>query len=211
MGRGHLIALEGVDGAGKTTQAMGLAAILARFGRRVLFTREPTYGPAGLRLREYLCGGQRHLSPAEELALFQTDRREHVEKTIQPALDRGWLVITDRYYYSSAAYQGALGLDPREILADSERFAPRPDLVVILTLPLDQAVARCLESRAEAPQVCEEPAYLEKVAAIYDTFQGSHLRRLDGAAPASQVQTKLLDLALKALVLPRQAGLVNNR
>ena len=203
MGRGHLIALEGVDGAGKSTQAMGLAAILARFGRRVLFTREPTYGPAGLKLRAYLCGGPRHLTPTEELALFQADRREHVASAIQPALDRGWVVITDRYYYSSAAYQGALGLDPGKILADSELFAPRPDLVAILTLPLDQAVARCLESRGGELQVSEDPAYLEKVAALYDTFQGSHLRRLDGAAPASEVQGELLDLALKALAPPR--------
>ena len=203
MGRGHLIALEGVDGAGKTTQAMGLAAILARFGRRVLFTREPTYGPAGLKLRAYLCGGSRHLTPTEELALFQADRREHVAATIQPALDKGWVVITDRYYYSSAAYQGALGLDPGKILADSELFAPRPDLVAILTLPLDQAVARCLESRGGELQVSEDPAYLEKVAALYDTFQGQHVRRLDGAAPASQVQGELLDWALKALAPPR--------
>jgi dTMP kinase len=207
MGRGHLIALEGVDGAGKTTQAMSLAAVLARFGRRVLFTREPTYGSAGLRLRAYLTGGQRNLAPAEELALFQRDRREHVEKTIRPALDKGWVVVTDRYYYSSAAYQGALGLDPQEILADSERFAPRPDLAVILTLPLDQALARCLEGRGEALQVSENSAYLEKVAAIYDTFRGPHLKRLDAAVSTSQVLGKLLDLSLDILAAPK-AGLI---
>lgn len=205
MGRGHLIALEGVDGAGKTTQAGSLAAILARFGRRVLFTREPTYGPAGQRLRAYLSGGQRHLAPAEELALFQSDRREHVEQTIRPALQQGWVVITDRYYYSSAAYQGALGLDPQAILADSERFAPRPDLVVILTLPLEQAVARCLEGRGESLQVSEVPAYLEKVAALYDAFHGPHLRRLDAASPASQVLGRLLDLTLQVLGPPKAA------
>jgi dTMP kinase len=199
MGRGYLIALEGVDGAGKTTQAMSLAAILARFGRRVLFTQEPTFGPAGLRLREYLAGGRRHLAPAEELALFQTDRREHVTKTIRPALEQGWVVITDRYYYSSAAYQGALGIDPREILADSESFAPRPDLVIILTLPLDLALGRRLEGKEEEAQVTEVPAYLEKVAAIYDTFQGQHLRRLDASGPASEVLQRLLDLSLEVM------------
>ena len=165
MGRGYLIALEGVDGAGKSTQAMSLAATLTRFGRRVLLTQEPTFGPVGLRLREYLAGGRRYLTPAEELDLFQSDRREHVAKTIRPALERGWTVITDRYYYSSAAYQGALGIDPAEILADSELFAPRPDLVVIFTLPLDQALTRRLEARGEDSQVSEVPAYLEKVAA----------------------------------------------
>jgi dTMP kinase len=200
MGRGFLIALEGVDGAGKTTQAGSLAAILASFGRRVLLTREPTNGSAGRQLRAYLAGGRRHLVPRDELALFQADRREHVEKTIRPALEQGWVVITDRYYYSSAAYQGALGLDPAEILAASEAFAPRPDLVVIFTLPLTLALARRLESRGGETQVSEVPAYLEKVADLYDTFEGPHLQRLDGSAPTSEVLGRLLNLTLDALV-----------
>lgn len=203
MGQGHLIALEGIDGAGKTTQAMGLAAVLARFGRRVLFTQEPTFGPAGQRLREYLAGGRRYLDPAEELALFQADRREHVNQTIEPALKQGWLVITDRYYYSSAAYQGALGLDPQEILAHSERFAPRPDLVVILTLPLDQALGRRREGQEEERQVTEVPAYLERVAAIYDTFRGSHLKHLDASGSTSEVLGRLLDLSLEIMSASR--------
>jgi dTMP kinase len=198
MRRGVLIALEGIDGTGKTTQAMGLAAALARMGRRVLFTREPTAGPAGLKLREYLAGQRRHLSAVEELALFQADRREHVEHTIRPALRRGWVVVTDRYYYSSAAYQGALGLDPAEILAASEAFAPRPDLVVILTLPLTLAQARRLEARGGATQVSEVPDYLAKVAAVYDTFGGPHLKRLDASEAPGQVLGRLLNLALEA-------------
>lgn len=199
MGRGCLIALEGVDGAGKSTQAMSLAATLARFGHQVLLTREPTFGPAGFRLREYLAGKHRYLSPAEELALFQSDCREHVEKTIRPALEKSWVVITDRYYYSSAAYQGALGLDPKKILADSEQFAPRPDLVVIFTLPLSLALARRLEARGEEPQVSEVPSYLEKVAAIYDTFQGPHLEHLDASDAAPQVLGRLIQLSLNVL------------
>ena len=199
MGRGVLIALEGVDGAGKTTQAISLAGALARLGRRVLLTREPTDGPAGRRLQVYLAGKRRHLTPVEELALFQADRREHVEKTIRPALQRGWVVITDRYYYSSVAYQGALGLDPEAILAESEAFAPRPDLVVIFTLPLPLALARRLEARNGAAQVSEVPAYLEKVAALYDTFRGPHLKRLDASAPPAQVSGRLLILAMDAL------------
>jgi len=193
-----LIALEGIDGTGKTTQAMGLATTLARVGRRVLFTREPTTGSAGLRLREYLAGKRRHLSASEELALFQADRREHVEQTIRPALRRGWVVVTDRYYYSSAAYQGALGLNPGEILAESEAFAPRPDLVVIFTLPLQLALARRLEARGGKVQVSEDQEYLAKVAALYDTFQGPHLKRLDASEPPTRVLGRLLNLALDA-------------
>jgi len=203
MGRGVLIALEGVDGAGKTTQALSLAATLARTGRLVLFTQEPTFGPAGRRLRDYLAGKQRHLTASEELDLFQADRREHVADTIRPALRRGWLVITDRYYYSSAAYQGALGLDPEAILAASEAFAPRPDLVVIFTLPLDMALTRRQEAHSGEVQVTEVPAYLEKVAAIYETFQGPHLVRLNAAAPTSEVLWRLLNLTLDALAAVR--------
>ncbi len=206
MGRGFLIALEGVDGAGKTTQARSLAATLARFGCRVLLTQEPSFGPAGRRLRDYLVGERRHLKPVEELALFQADRREHVEKTIRPALEQGWVVITDRYYYSSAAYQGALGLDPAEILAESEAFAPRPDLVVIFTLPPTLALTRRLEARGGETQVSEVPAYLKKVAAIYDTFGGKQVKRLDASASESEVLGRLLNLTLDAMVA---AGAIN--
>jgi dTMP kinase len=166
----------------------------------VLLTREPTNGPAGRRLRDYLVGEQRHLTPGEELALFQADRREHVEKTIRPALEQGWVVITDRYYYSSAAYQGALGLDPAEILAESEAFAPRPDLVVILTLPPTVALTRRLEARGGETQVSEVPAYLKKVAAIYDTFEGAEVKRLDASSPESEVLGRLLNLTLDAML-----------
>lgn len=200
MARGLLIALEGIDGAGKTTQAMLLAGTLARFGRRVLLTREPTSGAAGRRLLAYLAGDSRHLTAAEELALFQADRREHVEMTIRPALSRGWVVITDRYYYSSAAYQGALGLDPHDILAESEVFAPRPDLAIILSLPLSLALGRCLENRQDGPQLSEVPEYLERVATLYDTFQGPHLKRVQAGGPAAEVLGRLLDLTVEALM-----------
>jgi dTMP kinase len=109
------------------------------------------------------------------------------------------VVITDRYYYSSAAYQGALGLDPQSILAASEAFAPRPDLAVILTLPLPVALARRLEARGGKVQVSEEPAYLEKVAALYETFRGPHLTHLDATLPASQLLGRLCSLTLDAL------------
>jgi len=199
MGRGFFIVLEGVDGVGKTTQATLLAGALAKHGRRVLLTREPTKGETGQRLREYLAGTDRHLSPLEELELFQTDRREHVEKVIRPALERGWVVISDRFYYSSAAYQGALGLDPEEILAASEAFAPRPDLLVLLTLPVNLALARRLGARSGVLQVSENPAYLEKVAALYDTFAGPHIKRLDAARAAPEVLESLLTVVLGAL------------
>ena len=79
------------------------------------------------------------------------DRREHVDEVIEPALAEGKIVITDRYYYSSVAYQGALGLDPDRILAQNEVLAVRPDLTVIFTLPVAQALARLSGSPPTSP------------------------------------------------------------
>ncbi|MBM4274295.1 MAG: dTMP kinase [Deltaproteobacteria bacterium] len=194
-----LIALEGIDGAGKTTQARLLAAALEERGWPVVLTREPTEGPHGERLRRYLAGPTRHLSPEEELELFTADRRDHVREIIQPALAAGRTVVTDRYYYSSAAYQGALGLDPVRILEINEAFAPQPHLVFILTLPLDQALARLQEKRQSAPQVSEAPAYLAKVAALYDGFQGDHLHRVDASEPSDTVHARILETTLEFL------------
>jgi len=179
LARGVLIALEGVDGSGKTTQAGLLAAALEKLGREVLVTQEPTTGLIGQKLRQYLTGPSRSLSPTEELHLFIMDRREHVETLIEPALAEGKIVICDRYYYSTVAYQGALGLDPAEILAQNESFAPRPDLVFILTLPVPLAMKRLAGKGRKGRQLSESPHYLEWVAAIYSGLTGPHIRHVD--------------------------------
>jgi dTMP kinase len=199
MKRGFLIALEGVDGAGKTTQAGLLAAALEGRGHHVVLTREPSQGPAGVRLRRYLAGPRRDLPPAEELALFLADRREHVAQVIKPALAAGAVVISDRYYFSSVAYQGALGLDPAWVLAENEAFAPRPDLVLLLTLPLPLARTRRRQKRGDPRQLTEAPGYLEKVAALYATLKDPHLHRVEAAGPPEEVHARLLDLTLQSL------------
>ena len=155
MKRGFLIALEGVDGSGKTTQARLLAAALKDRGLKATLTREPTDGRQGEKLRRYLAGPARHLSAAAELALFTADRRDHVRQVISPGLAAGLIVISDRYYYSSVAYQGALGLDPGAILALNQAFAPPPDLVFILTLPISRAIARLSATPGRERQVSE--------------------------------------------------------
>jgi len=196
---GVLLALEGVDGSGKTTQAGLLAEALQRRGHQVVLTREPSSGPAGQRLRRYLAGPRRHLRPVAELALFIADRREHVARVIQPALNAGQVVITDRYYYSSVAYQGALGLNCDLILAANEAFAPRPQAVFILTLPPALALARLSRSRGRPRQVSEGRHCLERVAAIYASLAGPHIHHLDAASPPGTVHAALLALALKPL------------
>ena len=101
-----------------------LAQYLGHLGLPVILTREPTNGLIGQKIRQIITNGRQGLTPAAELDLFLADRREHVHKVIQPALAAGKIVITDRYYFSSMAYQGALGLDPRDILATPRGFCP---------------------------------------------------------------------------------------
>jgi dTMP kinase len=196
---GVLFALEGVDGCGKSTQAELLAASLVKAGQQVVLTREPTHGPAGQKLQRYLLGPSRHLSPAEELELFMEDRREHVAQIIRPSLARGKIVITDRYYYSSVAYQGALGLDPHDILAANEAFAPAPDLVFLLELPVKMALARLTRKRQGTRQVSESFSYLKQVAAIYASLKGPRFRRVEAARPTMEVHAIILEETRKVL------------
>lgn len=192
--RGFFLALEGLDGVGKTTQSKLLAQTLRNRGWKVVLTQEPTQGPYGRKLRQILQQGRRQLPPAEELALFMSDRREHVTQVILPALAAGDTVITDRYFYSSMAYQGALGLDPEDIRSQHETFAPIPDLVIILTLSLPQIIER-LTSRVHQPaDAFEQAEYLEKVGKIYAALSGPHLHHLTALGSAEEVQEHLLAL-----------------
>src|SRR5437762_903582 len=127
---GFLLVLEGIDGAGKSTQADMIEAALVQRGFSVLRTREPTDGKWGQKLRASATTGR--LPIAEELHAFYEDRKEHVTALIEPSLAAGKVVIVDRYYFSMAAYQGARGIDFREIIAKNEEFAPEPDLLVML-------------------------------------------------------------------------------
>ncbi len=138
--RGLFIVLEGIDGTGKSSQVRKLASYFSSLGREVVTSREPTDGPWGKKLRDSATLGR--LDPADELEYFLRDRREHVEQLIRPALAEGKVVILDRYYFSTMAYQGARGFDPHEIRKRNEEFAPQPDFLVILDLDVEIALQR---------------------------------------------------------------------
>ena len=184
--RGLFIVFEGVDGAGKTTQVRLLAERLQGAGYEVVCLKEPTEGPWGQKLRQLAQHGRQEIPPAMELEWFLQDRREDVENNIQPALARGQIVVLDRYYFSTIAYQGALQLNPEEIRVRNEAFAPPPDLVFLLHLPAAQGLQR-VKQRGTLSHF-ERLDYLERVAAIFAAMNFPYLRRIDAAAEPLTVQ-----------------------
>ncbi|WP_405506769.1 dTMP kinase [Streptomyces purpurascens] len=156
---GFFIALEGGDGAGKSTQAEALAEWIRGKGHEVVLTREPGATPVGKRLRSILLDvSSEGLSHRAEALLYAADRAEHIDTVVRPALERGAVVISDRYIDSSVAYQGAgRDLSPTEI-ARINRWATN-GLVPHLTVLLDVAPETARERFTEAPDRLEsEPA-----------------------------------------------------
>jgi len=187
--RGLLIVFEGVDGAGKTTHVRLLDERLRREGYDVVCLKEPTEGPWGQKLRHLAQHGRQEVSPATELEWFLQDRREDVEHNMQPALARGQIVVLDRYYFSTIAYQGALQLDPEEIRVRNEAFAPPPDLLFLLELPAEQGFQRVRQRGALSH--FERLDYLERVAAIFAAMRFPYLTRIDASAALTTVQERI--------------------
>jgi dTMP kinase len=173
LGAGRLIAIEGLDGAGTTTQAALLCAWLASEGTKVHLTREPSRGPVGnlLRLilerRLVLPGRSRAgqaLEPPMLALLFAADRLDHVAAEILPPLKEGWVVVTDRYVMSSLAYQGTT-CDP-EFVERINAQAPAPDLTILLDVPVAVCRARIAASRRGA-DLFEDAEQLTRVRKRY--------------------------------------------
>ncbi|WP_417916154.1 dTMP kinase [Candidatus Electronema sp. JC] len=185
---GTLIAFEGIDGTGKSTQIKLLADWLRAQGEDVVATREPTDSVYGRRIRElYVNRGA--CTPEEELELFIEDRKLHVKDVIRPALNAGRTVLTDRYYYSTAAYQGANGLDVKQIL-QRNRFAPQPDLVILLTMPPELSAER-ISSRGGQVNAFEQLSYLRRVSEIFASFAEPWICRIDAVQPVTSVRDQI--------------------
>ena len=179
--RGRFIVFEGIDGSGKSEQARRLAAALAASGHNVVSTREPTDGEWGRRYRAWAAGGF-EAEPDEVLRWFLADRQEHVARVVGPALERGDVVVCDRYRDSTRAYQAAQGIDRARLAAlfATAEF-PDPDLVLWLRVPVATALARMGKTASER---FERADFLFRVDAEYERLG---LEPIDGSSSADEV------------------------
>jgi dTMP kinase len=203
--RGRFVVLEGLDGAGTTTQAARLAESLRRAGHRVVLTREPSDGPLGVVLRQALQGRlPTGLSDAALALLFAADRLDHLATTVEPGVDAGAVVVSDRYVLSSFAYQGRV-LDRKWVEA-LNAHAWAPDLTLFLEVrPRVAATRRRL--RGGKKERFDDARTQGGVARAYDAVmtrhaRRHHVRRLDGERPV-QVVADLVQAAVARLLEPR--------
>jgi dTMP kinase len=192
-----LIAIEGIDGSGTTTIARFLKSELEKYGYKTILLKEPTDSEWGRRLRES-CSSR--LKPEEELELFLKDREFDVRENIIPSLEEGKVVIMDRYYLSTIAYQGALGFDPVQLKEMNERIAPKPDLAFILDLPPEIAVSRVVE-RGDKPNDYERIEYLKRVRETFIWMQ-THMENIflvDATKSLADVKREVLSKTLELL------------
>ncbi|MBC7364345.1 MAG: dTMP kinase [Candidatus Aminicenantes bacterium] len=175
---GLFIVFEGLDGSGKSTQAEILYEKLIQLGKPVVKLREPTEGKWGKKIRE--CAREAgSLSPGEELELFIKDRKEDIRKNIKPALLNNKIVILDRYFYSTLAYQGARGIPLEEIRKKHESFLIKPDVVFIIDVPVSLGLKR-IKDRAVIYRLFEEEDYLKKVRKIFLSLPDPECQIIDG-------------------------------
>jgi len=200
MEKGFLIVFEGIDGAGKSTQAETLLKRLLGRGFDVLYYREPSMGRWGREIKEKALHPD-SITPEEELNLFLRDRKENVEKNLKPALKRKKIVILDRYYYSTIAYQGAKGINKERIKRMNEEFVVEPDLVFILDINPKKGLKR-IKNRGKRDKLFEREEYLVKVRNIFRSFKGRKFIHINTSKPEEEISKKIEEIVLSTVSDP---------
>ena len=201
MARGRFISLEGGEGVGKSTQLDALAEALTGRGLTVLVTREPGGSPGAEAIRNLLLeGDETRWNPRAEALLFAAARSDHVEKTIEPALQRGEWVVSDRFLDSSLAYQGEAGGLGIDAVRDLHRFGSQdylPDRTLVLQLDESEAGARARNRDGHPGDRIgsRPPSYHAAVDAGFRTMaerEPARVKLIDASGPAATVTARLL-------------------
>jgi dTMP kinase len=195
--KGVLIVFEGIDGAGKTTQAEILLNTLKKLGYTVAYFREPSQSKWGREIKRKAKFAD-SLTPEEELELFLKDREENVRKNLKPSLAKKEVIILDRYYFSTIAYQGAKGINPRSIRKRNEDFAVKPDLVFIMDVAAGQGLER-IEERGKKDMLFEREEYLMKVRQLFKSFQGDNIYHINATFSIEHISKQIKSITLKFL------------
>jgi dTMP kinase len=185
--RGAFIVIEGLDGSGKTTQAKLLAEKLSQ-SHRALYTFEPSDSRVGKFIREDCLYEEKRMHAEVEALLFAADRIEHIEDVVKPALNDGRLVVSDRYVYSSLAYQGSAGVSLAWI-ETLNKHALKPDFAVFIDVSPETVLKR-LERRKSVMETLETQLCVRE---IYMKFvEKGELVAIDGEKPEAHVFEALL-------------------
>jgi dTMP kinase len=193
--KGVFICIEGLDASGKTTHAHRLVRNLRRKGFDAFYTTEPSRGEIGRFIRTYILQRKRRVPSVVEALLFAVDRVDHVEKEIKPMLEKGKIVVSDRYVYSTLAYQGAAGLDIKWI-EEINRLALSPDLAIYIDVPPEVVVKRIRRKKS----VMERLGTQRRVREVYMKFvENGKLVPVDGNRRKDEVAKDILTVVLNFL------------
>lgn len=193
--KGILIVFEGIDGSGKSTQVQILQKILIEKNLDVVILSEPSLGPWGKKIRKKASLPD-SLTPEEELELFVKDRKDNVQKNLRPALAKNKIVLLDRYYFSTMAYQGAKGIDVERIRQINEQFAIPPDLVFILDVEAEMGLNR-IQGRKNKDLLFERQDFLVEVRKIFKSFLGDNIFHIDSENTPDKISDQIASVVLK--------------
>ena len=197
--KGIFFVIEGIDGAGKSTQVKLLEKWLIDSDYDTATTKEPTEDSKyGKKIRESMYSGIR-LPVQEELELFMQDRKEHLEHFVIPALDEKKIVICDRYYYSNMAYQGATGINQDVIQRINEEFAVLPDAVFYLKVDVEEGLHRVKNIRNSKLTTFEKEAFLHQVCKIFDSMDFDYFYTIDASKGEKEVSGHIIDIVKKII------------
>jgi dTMP kinase len=204
-----LVAFEGGEGSGKSTQITALAATLRAGGREVVVSYEPGATPVGRSIRELVLHTDEKIAARAEALLFAADRAQHVQTVVGPALDAGLIVLLDRFVDSSLAYQGAgRELDPGDVRGLSEWATGGlwPDLTIVLDLPAREGLARA-RGRSDADRLERESIdFHERVRSAYLSFAAAEPDRylvVDARRPIDEIAATVASAVGSLIRVPR--------